>query len=44
MRKNVYDLFQMHGLDLTVPQAQTNNDAASEKREEGFGFDRKSLT
>lgn len=24
MRKNVYDLFQLHGLDLTVPQAQTD--------------------
>ena len=43
MRKNVYDLFQMHGLDLTVPQAQSNIDATSEKRE-GFGFDKKSLT
>ena len=42
MRKNVYDLFQMHGLDLTVPQAQSNIDNVSEKRE-GLGFDRKSL-
>ncbi len=41
IRKNVYELFQMHGLDLTVPQAQSNIDAASEKRE-GFGFDRES--
>jgi small-conductance mechanosensitive channel len=43
MRENVYDLFQMHGLDLTVPQAQSNIDTTSEKRE-GVGFDRKSLT
>ena len=26
IRKNVYDLFQKNGLDLTVPQAQTNID------------------
>jgi small-conductance mechanosensitive channel len=41
-RKNVYELFQMHGLDLTVPQAQSNIDTASKKRE-GFGFDRESM-
>jgi small-conductance mechanosensitive channel len=26
IRKNIYDLFQKNGLDLTVPQAQTNMD------------------
>jgi potassium efflux system protein len=39
IRKNVYELFQMHGLDLIVPQAQSNIDTASEKRE-GLGFDK----
>ena len=24
IRKNVYDIFHKHGLDLTVPQAQTD--------------------
>ena len=31
IRKNVYDLFQAHGLDLTVPQAQMNIDTEREK-------------
>ena len=31
IRKNVYDLFQKNGLDLTVPQAQTNMDNNKEK-------------
>lgn len=30
--KNAYDLFQAHGLDLTVPQAQMNVDTEREKR------------
>jgi small-conductance mechanosensitive channel len=42
IRKNIYELFQMHGLDLTVPQAQSNIDAASEKQE-GLGFDKKRM-
>ncbi|MFL6521984.1 MAG: hypothetical protein ACJ71B_00725 [Nitrososphaera sp.] len=40
--KNVSELFQLHVLYLTVPQAQSNIDMASEKRE-GFGFDRESM-
>ena len=43
IRKNVYELFQMHGLDLTVPQAQSNIDAASSEKREGFGFDKESM-
>jgi small-conductance mechanosensitive channel len=42
IRKNVYELFQMHGLDLTVPQAQSNFDATSEKRE-GLSFDKERM-
>jgi small-conductance mechanosensitive channel len=35
IRKKIYDLFQKHGLDLTVPQAQINfdNDKKAEDRE-----------
>ena len=36
IRKNVYELFQMHGLDLTVPQAQSNIDAATSEKREGL--------
>ncbi len=43
IRKNVYELFQMNGLDLTVPQAQSNIDAASSERREGFGFDKERM-
>ncbi|MDQ3969821.1 MAG: mechanosensitive ion channel family protein [Thermoproteota archaeon] len=44
LRKNVYDIFQMQGIDLTVPQAQTNVDTVAEKgRQQDYGFDRKNL-
>lgn len=43
LRKNVYDIFQAHGMDLTVPQAQANVNTESQRRE-GFGLDRESLT
>ena len=42
LRKNVYDLFQMHGMDLTVPQAQANVDSGETQK--GYGFDKESLT
>lgn len=42
LRKNVYDIFQMHGIDLTVPQAQANVDTAETQK--GYGFDKESLT
>jgi small-conductance mechanosensitive channel len=35
IRKKIYDLFQKHGLDLTVPQAQFNLDT---EKEEGADF------
>ena len=34
IRKNVYDLFQRNGLNLTVPQAQMNLDTESRRLEE----------
>jgi small-conductance mechanosensitive channel len=34
IRKEVYDLFQKHELDLTIPQAQINVDNEGEQREE----------
>ena len=46
MRKNVYDIFQMQGIDLTVPQAQANVDTTAEAAEssrQDYGFDRKNL-
>lgn len=42
LRKNIYDLFQMHGMDLTVPQAQANVDSGETQK--GYGFDKESLT
>lgn len=42
LRKNVYDKFQMHGMDLTVPQAQANIDRAETQKD--YGFDKESLT
>jgi len=42
LRKNVYDLFQMHGMDLTVPQAQANVDTGETQKD--YGFDKESLT
>jgi small-conductance mechanosensitive channel len=42
LRKNVYDIFQMHGIDLTVPQAQANVNTAETQK--GYGFDKESLT
>ncbi|MDQ3836721.1 MAG: mechanosensitive ion channel family protein [Thermoproteota archaeon] len=42
IRKNVYELFQMNGLDLTVPQAQSNIDTAPQKRED-FDFDKERI-
>ncbi len=42
LRKNVYDLFQMHGMDLTVPQAQANVGAGETQKD--YGFDKESLT
>lgn len=36
IRKNVYDIFQMHGIDQTIPQAQTN---VNDMREKKFGTD-----
>ena len=44
LRKNVYDIFQMQGIDLTVPQAQANVDTtAAESGRQDYGFDRKNL-
>jgi small-conductance mechanosensitive channel len=43
IRKNVYELFQMHGLDLTVPQAQSNINTATSEKREGFGFDKERM-
>ena len=45
MRKNVYDIFQMQGIDLTVPQAQANVDttAATDSSRQDYGFDRENL-
>lgn len=43
LRKNVYDMFQVHGMDLTVPQAQANIDTASQ-RKESYEFDKESMT
>jgi small-conductance mechanosensitive channel len=34
IRKKIYDLFQTHELDLTIPQAQINVDNENENREE----------
>ena len=34
IRKKVYDLFKIHGLDLTIPQAQINVDNEEEEEEE----------
>lgn len=31
LRKNAYDIFQMQGIDLTVPQAQANIDTVAER-------------
>lgn len=42
LRKNVYDMFQTHGMDLTVPQAQSNVGAGETQK--GYGFDKESLT
>ncbi|CAN5507396.1 hypothetical protein BH18THE2_BH18THE2_27120 [soil metagenome] len=36
IRKNIYDLFQRNGLDLTVPQAQTNID--NKEKKNGMDF------
>jgi small-conductance mechanosensitive channel len=38
LRKNVYDIFQMQGIDLTVPQAQANIDTVAE-RPQSYKFD-----
>jgi small-conductance mechanosensitive channel len=40
IRKNIYDLFQMHGIDLTVPQAQMNIDIDNKELEEKYGKER----
>lgn len=37
IRKNIYDLFQKHGIDLTVPQAQMNLDIDNKELEEKYG-------
>ena len=42
MRKNVYDLFQLHGQDLTVPQAQT--DIEHREKHPDINLDKESLT
>lgn len=39
LRKNVYDIFQAHGMDLTVPQAQANINTA-ETTHKGYGFEK----
>jgi small-conductance mechanosensitive channel len=36
IRKNIYDLFQKHGLDLTVPQAKFNIDNKNIKNNKYF--------
>jgi small-conductance mechanosensitive channel len=41
LRKNVYDIFQTQGIDLTVPQAQENIDTA--ERQQSYKFDSKSF-
>ena len=40
IRKNIYDSFQKHGIDLTVPQAQTNFDIENEGLDEKYGKER----
>ena len=40
IRKNVYDSFQKHGIDLTVPQAQMNFDIENEGLDEKYGKER----
>lgn len=40
IRKNIYDLFQKHGIDLTVPQAQMNLDIDNKELEEKYGKER----
>ncbi len=40
IRKNIYDSFQKHGLDLTVPQAQMNLDTENKELEEKYGKER----
>lgn len=40
IRKNIYDSFQKHGLDLTIPQAQMNLDAENKGLEEKYGKER----
>jgi small-conductance mechanosensitive channel len=34
IRKKVYDLFQINGLNLVIPQAQVNIDNAKEEKED----------
>lgn len=42
LRKNAYDIFQMQGIDLTVPQAQANIDTVAE-RSQSNKFDSEGL-
>jgi small-conductance mechanosensitive channel len=38
--KKIYDSFQKHGIDLTVPQAQMNFDIENEGLDEKYGKER----
>ena len=40
IRKNIYDSFQKHGLDLTIPQAQMNLNRENKGLEEKYGKER----
>ncbi len=40
IRKNIYDSFQKHGLDLTIPHAQMNLDTENKELEEKYGKER----
>src|SRR5215204_5301650 len=40
IRKKIYDSFQKHGIDLTVPQAQMNFDIENEGLDEKYGKER----
>lgn len=40
IRKNIYDSFQKHGLDLTIPQAQMNLDTENKGSEEKYRKER----
>ncbi|MDQ3902129.1 MAG: mechanosensitive ion channel family protein, partial [Thermoproteota archaeon] len=44
LRKNVYDIFQARGIDLTVPQAQADIDTAGRMMNQDNRFNKKTMT